>query len=54
MGLIAEEIKKTRQALAPQGGVQVAGLESPVLVQQLDDRNVGLYLNYSLSVSEGK
>lgn len=51
---ISEEIQRTRQALAVQGGVKVAGLESPVMVRQVDDRNVALSLNYSFSVSEEK
>ncbi len=51
---ISEEIKKTRQALAPKGGMRVAGLESPVQIMQVDDKNVALFLDYSLSVSEGE
>jgi hypothetical protein len=54
LNLIAEEIKKTREALSPQGSVNVQGLASPVMVGQVDDRNVELFLNYSLSIVEGK
>jgi hypothetical protein len=54
LGLIREEIKKTREALAPQAGFKVDGLESPVMVRQLDERNVALFLNFSLSVLDQK
>jgi len=54
LGMIAEEIKKTREALGTQGGVKVEGLESSVLVRQADDRNVELFINYSLSVTTEK
>ena len=50
LDLIREEIKKTRETVAPQGGFKVDGLESPVMVRQLDDRNVALFLNYSFSL----
>ena len=50
LSLIADEMKKTREALSPQGSVNVQGLESPVRVGQVDDRNVQLFLNYSLSI----
>ena len=54
LGLIREEIKKTRETVAPQSGFRVDGLESPVMVRQLDERNVALFLNYSLSVLDQK
>jgi hypothetical protein len=54
LGLIREEIRKTRDMVLPQGSVKVDGLESPVMVRQVNDRNVALFLNYSLSVSEQK
>jgi len=48
--LIAEEMKKTADALSPQGRIHVQGLAGPVMVGQVDDRNVQLFLNYSLSI----
>jgi len=54
LGLIADEITKTRNALAMQGNVRVEGLEKPVMVRQVDDRNVELYLGYSLSITSDK
>jgi len=54
LALIRQEMQKTREALAPQGGVNAQGLEGPVMVGQLDDRNVELFLNYSLSITAEK
>jgi hypothetical protein len=54
LGLIGEEIKKTREGLASQGNVKVDGLEGSVLVRQADERNVELFLSYKLSVSMDK
>src|SRR6266567_3530024 len=54
LGQIAQEIKKTRDAMAAQGSVKVEGLESPVLVRQADDRQVEVFLNYSLSITMEK
>lgn len=48
---IAEQIKSTRESLRGVGAVKVDGLESPVIVRQADERNVELYLNYSVSAS---
>jgi hypothetical protein len=48
--LMSQEMKKTRAALAAEGGIRAAGLESPVLVRQVDDRQVELFLNYTMSV----
>jgi len=45
------DIRKTRQALSSVGKTQVAGLEGAVLVRQTDDRNVEVFLDYSLSVT---
>ena len=54
LSLIAEDMKKTREAIAPQGKFDVQGLAGPVMVGQADERNVRLFLNYSLSVSDEK
>ena len=54
LGQIAQEIKKMREAMATQGSVKVEGLESSVLVRQADDRQVELFLNYSLSIAVDK
>ena len=51
---IAEEVKRTREAMAAQGAVKVKGLESPVLVRQTDDRHVEVFLRYSLSITMEK
>jgi len=54
LALISDEIKQTRDAMAIQGAVHVQGLESSVMVRQADDRQVELYLNYSLSLTSEK
>jgi hypothetical protein len=54
LGLLADEIKKTREALAPHGSVKVEGLEGSVLVRQADERNVELFLRYTLSITMEK
>ncbi len=48
--LIKQEMTKTLEALAPQAGIKIQGLEGQIRVGQLDDRNVELFLNYSLSI----
>ncbi len=54
LGLLAAEIRKTREAMAAQGNVRVEGLEGPVLVRRLDERNVELFLGYKLSFTLDK
>lgn len=54
MGLIAEEIKQTKEAIGFAGSMNVQGLESSVMVRQADDRQVELFLNYSLSLTSEK
>lgn len=54
LSLISEEINRTREAIAFQCGVKVQGLESSVMVRQADDRQVELYLNYTLSLISKK
>ena len=54
LGLISQEIKKTREAMSREGKVTIKGLESPVMVRQADDRHVQLFLNYSLALMTEK
>lgn len=54
LGLISEEIKRTREGLGTSGSVKVEGLEGSVMVRQADDRNVELFLNYSLAITMEK
>jgi hypothetical protein len=54
LGQIAQEVQKAREAVAPNGSVKVDGLESSVMVRQTDDRNVELFMNYSLSITTSK
>src|SRR5260221_8785943 len=39
------------RTMAAQGNVKVDGLESPVMVRQTDDRQVEVFLDYSLSIT---
>jgi hypothetical protein len=53
--LVAAEAARTRDALAPGGETVLSGLEGPVWVRQVDDRDVELFLDYRLAVrSAGK
>ena len=54
LGQIAQEVQKTREAISASGSIKVEGLESSVMVRQADDRNVELFLNYSLSITTDK
>jgi hypothetical protein len=54
LGLIGQEIKKTREAMASQGSVKVEGLGGSVLLRQADERNVELSLDYTLSITVDK
>ena len=54
LGEIAQDFKRTREVFSANGSVKVEGLESSVMVRQADDRNVELYLNYSLSITTDK
>jgi hypothetical protein len=49
--LITDEIKRTGEAVAAHGSIKVEGLEGPVMVRQSDDRNVELFLHYSLTIT---
>jgi len=51
LGQIAQEVQKTREVISASGSVKIEGLESAVLVRQADDRNVELFLGYSLSIT---
>lgn len=48
---IAENIKQVRDVLAQDGEIQITGLACPVMVRQVDDENIELFINYSLSLS---
>jgi hypothetical protein len=54
LGLIDEEVKKTRDAVATNGSVRIDGLQSSVMVRQADDRDVELFLSYTVSITSGR
>jgi len=50
LGLIARSVAEARKSLGATGVVEVEGLENPVSVMQLNDREVLLFINYRLRV----
>jgi hypothetical protein len=50
LGLIAKSVAEARKSLGAAGNVDVDGLENPVSVMQLNDREVLLFINYRLRV----
>ena len=49
--LIADEVGKARKALGAASQPLVGGLESPVSARQADERNVDLFLSYTISLT---
>jgi len=47
---IANSISETKKAMGMSGGVEVEGLENAVSVMQLDERDVSVFINYSLRI----
>lgn len=45
--LIAQDIRKTKELMASKGTIAVEGMQSPVIVRQMDETKVELFLNYS-------
>lgn len=50
LGLIAKSMVDARKALGPTGVVDVEGLENPVTVMQMNDREVMLFISYRLRI----
>lgn len=50
LGMIARSVADARKSLGTAGFVEVEGLENPVTVMQLNDREVVLFINYRLRV----
>ena len=49
--LIAQEVRKTKEQMGGKGILTVEGLQSPVIVRQMDETKVELFLSYSVSLS---
>lgn len=49
--LIADEIGKSKKAFGTTSQALIGGLESPVFVRQADERNVELFLNYTVALT---
>lgn len=52
LGLIAKDSELARKTLGNQKQFEVSGLESPVMVLQLDDKRLVLYIPYKLKVGQ--
>jgi hypothetical protein len=50
LGLIQEDMNRTLAALGGNGTLSISGLETPVLISQIDERNVGLYIKYQMKL----
>ena len=50
LGLIAKSVADAKKSLGSVGVVDVEGLENPVTVMQLNDREVVLFINYRLRI----
>ena len=49
--LIAQDVRKTKEQMGVKGNLTVDGLQSPVIVRQLDETKVELLMNYSVSLN---
>ena len=49
--LIAQDIRKTKELMGSKGTLAVEGLQSPVIVRQMDETKVELFLNYSVTLN---
>jgi hypothetical protein len=50
MNLINKDIMKIKETLKSKAKFALRGLESPVLVRQVDDTQVELFIDYQLSI----
>ena len=47
---IGEDVEFVKSSIGHNGKVTISGLEQPVLVRQVDDRKVELFINYSMTI----
>ncbi|MCI0498851.1 MAG: hypothetical protein L0Y36_04095 [Planctomycetales bacterium] len=47
---IGDDVEFVKTAIGHNGKITLSGLEQPVLVRQVDDRKVELFINYSMAV----
>jgi hypothetical protein len=50
LNLIAADVAFVKETMQTSGNVSITGLEQPVLVRQIDDRKVELFINYSMKL----
>jgi len=51
LNLISKHISQAKAILGPGGKVTVSGLANPVTIRQADDRNIELFIDYSLTIA---
>lgn len=49
--LIAQDMRRTKEQMGSKGTLAVEGLQSPVIVRQMDETKVEVYLNYAFSLN---
>jgi hypothetical protein len=49
--LISQDVRRTKEQMGGKGTLTVEGLESPVIVRQIDETKVELFLNYSVTLN---
>lgn len=50
--LVKQEVETTKSVLGPEYKASISGLENPVLVRQKNDKQVTLYVDYSIEFTE--
>jgi hypothetical protein len=48
--MILEDVSLVQKTMRALGSVSITGLENPVLVRQVDDQRVELFINYSMTI----
>lgn len=51
---ISQDVAFVKQSIQSSGKVSITGLEQPVLVRQVDDQKVELFINYSMTMELSK
>ena len=54
MEKISEDVAFLKSAIGTKDKAFIKGLERPVLVRQIDDRNVELFIHYELTIEMSK
>jgi hypothetical protein len=49
--LVAQDIRRTKEQMGGKGSLTIEGLQSPVIVRQMDETRVELFLNYKVTLN---